>query len=254
MVATNKEQLSHSIKAVYGNAFDASGYLGRFFDQEYTLPEPDNKRYAKYLLEDIYKVINDKNIGRFYSPLQKRLGTNDHITDLFAFFSDSFGIPLRDQGQIAHRLKAIMFVYNKPTRRTIYLDYLLFLLMLRRKNEETFNQLTQQKKDLNLGDINLLVEKHLKQSTINVPGPREHSRSSLVPKKIASLISEYRLAAGKSTQEIKAELIMVDEPTELQDLFLNEAKNSNSQANGQSTYLSIADYSKLVLQVGHLEN
>lgn len=56
VIATNKEQLSHSIQAVYGHSFDASGYLGRFFDQEYTLPDPDNLRYARYLINDRYQL------------------------------------------------------------------------------------------------------------------------------------------------------------------------------------------------------
>lgn len=91
VVATNKEQLCHSIKAIYGSTFDASGYLGRFFDQEYTLPEPDNKKYARYLL-DRYKITDDQ---RLFSPIEKKNNSKDHITDLFALFADAFKLPLR---------------------------------------------------------------------------------------------------------------------------------------------------------------
>lgn len=38
VVATNMDQLSHTVKAVYGEGFDARSYLQRFFDSIYALP------------------------------------------------------------------------------------------------------------------------------------------------------------------------------------------------------------------------
>lgn len=38
VISLDKEQLSHSIKTVYGENMDSTGYLRRFFDLEYTLP------------------------------------------------------------------------------------------------------------------------------------------------------------------------------------------------------------------------
>ena len=42
VLAVNRSQLSHSIRAVYGREFDAQGYLRRFFDIDFRLP--DSKR------------------------------------------------------------------------------------------------------------------------------------------------------------------------------------------------------------------
>lgn len=40
VIATDTEQLQHSIKVVYGNEFSASHYLNRFFDRRFLLPSP----------------------------------------------------------------------------------------------------------------------------------------------------------------------------------------------------------------------
>ena len=56
VLAVNRTQLAHSIKALYGDEFDAAGYLRRFFDIDFKLPEPDRKRYTKYLLNTILRI------------------------------------------------------------------------------------------------------------------------------------------------------------------------------------------------------
>ena len=40
VLAVNRAELAHSIKALYGSGFDAEGYLGRFFDVDFVLPAP----------------------------------------------------------------------------------------------------------------------------------------------------------------------------------------------------------------------
>ncbi|HAS8442505.1 TPA: hypothetical protein I7740_25080, partial [Vibrio vulnificus] len=45
VVATDTEQLQHSVKAVYGEGFDAHSYLSRFFHKTVTLPAPSMTEY-----------------------------------------------------------------------------------------------------------------------------------------------------------------------------------------------------------------
>ena len=52
VLAINRTQLAHSVKALYGAGFDASGYLRRFFDLEYTLPSPDREKFALQAFAD----------------------------------------------------------------------------------------------------------------------------------------------------------------------------------------------------------
>ena len=51
MLALNRNELAHSIKAVYGRDFDALGYLRRFFDVDVMLPEPDREAFIGALLD-----------------------------------------------------------------------------------------------------------------------------------------------------------------------------------------------------------
>ncbi|EGS6763093.1 hypothetical protein JI600_002148 [Vibrio parahaemolyticus] len=53
VVATDTEQLQHSVKAVYGEGFDAHSYLSRFFHKTVTLPAPSMKDYLISRLEPI---------------------------------------------------------------------------------------------------------------------------------------------------------------------------------------------------------
>ena len=41
VLAVNRSELAHSIRALYGSGFDAEGYLRRFFDVDFRLPAPD---------------------------------------------------------------------------------------------------------------------------------------------------------------------------------------------------------------------
>ena len=46
----NRSELVKSLKSVYGE-IEAATYIQRFFDQEFTLPEPDRERFAIHLIE-----------------------------------------------------------------------------------------------------------------------------------------------------------------------------------------------------------
>lgn len=50
VLCMDKNQLSHSIGTVYGNNMDSVGYLRRFIDLEFTLPQPDINTYFNYMI------------------------------------------------------------------------------------------------------------------------------------------------------------------------------------------------------------
>ena len=45
VLAVNRSELVHSVCAIYGSDFDASGYLRRFFDVDFRLPDADRQRF-----------------------------------------------------------------------------------------------------------------------------------------------------------------------------------------------------------------
>ncbi|GMV50918.1 MAG: hypothetical protein AMXMBFR67_24610 [Nitrospira sp.] len=49
VLALDKEQISHSIRSVYGSGLDTDGYLRRFIDYEYRFPDPEPAKYALFL-------------------------------------------------------------------------------------------------------------------------------------------------------------------------------------------------------------
>lgn len=52
VLSTDRDQLAHSVCAVYGEEFDGEEYLRRFVDLTYVLPEPPRQAFASYLLEE----------------------------------------------------------------------------------------------------------------------------------------------------------------------------------------------------------
>ncbi|ADU61098.1 MAG: KAP family NTPase [Pseudodesulfovibrio sp.] len=51
ILALDREQLGHSVKAAYGEGIDADGYLRRFIDLEYRIPEPSKEAFIRHLSE-----------------------------------------------------------------------------------------------------------------------------------------------------------------------------------------------------------
>lgn len=51
IIATDGDQLAHSIRAVYGEGFDGKKYLLRFFHRHYKFEQRDLTAFAKYLFE-----------------------------------------------------------------------------------------------------------------------------------------------------------------------------------------------------------
>jgi len=52
ILSLDKEQLSHSVSTIYGNGMDSEGYLRRFIDLDYSLPNPSKNNYINYLMEN----------------------------------------------------------------------------------------------------------------------------------------------------------------------------------------------------------
>ena len=96
VLAVNRTQLAHSIRALYGNEFDATGYLRRFFDIDFRLPEPDRTRFIQDLLNRVQI---------------------EHHCDLLKEFFGSSDFSLRQVGQVIHRfsLAAASLQNTRPT-------------------------------------------------------------------------------------------------------------------------------------------
>lgn len=70
VISLDKEQLSHSIKTIYGENMDSQGYLRRFFDLEYLLPNSQLKTYIDFKLKELdTNLINLEYIKTFLTEI-----------------------------------------------------------------------------------------------------------------------------------------------------------------------------------------
>lgn len=102
VLAINRNQLGHSIKALYGGEFDAEDYLRRFFDIDFQLPEPKREKFISALLEAV-------GVPDYFCRTQNRDEWNyeDALTFLQIFLGTS-DISLRRIAQSIHRLGLVL--------------------------------------------------------------------------------------------------------------------------------------------------
>lgn len=136
IIATNSKQLSHSINAIYGANFSSEIYLKRFFDQEYSLKEPNTYEYIEFLLE---KENIDQNI--FCNPLlQKCYETSENLNIIaIKTYSEYFKLTLRDIEQCINLLSTITTVWSDKNEK-IHIMYLLFFIMAKQKGNDFFEK------------------------------------------------------------------------------------------------------------------
>ena len=124
VLAVNRSQLAHSIRAVYGSGFDAEGYLRRFFDIDFRLPDCDRRPFIETALqrvgiEDYFRNSSEKGT----------LGDNyESVRDwLVALFVGSDPSPRR-VAQSIHRL-GLVFASLRKDRHAFALAATVALVM-----------------------------------------------------------------------------------------------------------------------------
>ena len=101
VLAVNRSQLEHSVKALYGSGFDAKGYLRRFFDIDFRLPKPQRRQFIEALLQEI-------QIYHYFRMDEDRIFAPDLLKDLV----DASGLSLRQIAQGIHRLGLVLASLN----------------------------------------------------------------------------------------------------------------------------------------------
>ena len=98
-LALNRAELEHSVQTLYGDGFDAHGYLRRFFDIDCRLPDPDRGLFIDNMLDvsgigDTLQRVTEQEV-RLHAPTVRSM--------LHGFFSLPH-LSLRRVGQAIHRL------------------------------------------------------------------------------------------------------------------------------------------------------
>lgn len=103
VIATNTDQLQHSIRAVYGEGFDANRYLYRFFNRSASLPQVASMKFfidtsaAGQLLKNKLSVTGSGAVK--IDP--------DNLTDVLGCIAERFCFDLRTCNQWLEQLAAV---------------------------------------------------------------------------------------------------------------------------------------------------
>ena len=132
VLAINRSELTHSIKALYGNDFDAMDYLRRFFDIDFRLSEPDRNAFINGLLDSIqlnnyFKRTKDDRAQHYAR----------NIRDLLKGFFGTSELSLRRVAQAIHRLGLVFASLQQDQQSSVIA---VVALILRTINEALYHQ------------------------------------------------------------------------------------------------------------------
>lgn len=128
VLGVDRDQLGHSIRALYGVGMDVDGYLRRFVDLAYHLPPASCEKFAIHLVQrfDLEAVLQNQNIN----PV-------DYLIDPFVGLATLFALDLRTQEQCFTQLNLVMRIFQPGG----LLPYAIFLIVLRAHNPELYARL-----------------------------------------------------------------------------------------------------------------
>ena len=136
VLGINRDELCKSLQTIYGE-IDADIYLRRFFDMEFSLPEPDLEGFCRHLFEKF-------ELREFYTSLSQESRSRVH-QDEFRILSEymvkvwaRLGLSLRDLDYCA-RLLALVGK-NLGPRQFMYPSLLGLLIPIKVKNRSLYRR------------------------------------------------------------------------------------------------------------------
>ena len=155
VVATDTDQLQHTIKSIYGEGFDAKVYLGRFFNSRYSLKRPALKDFLS-VHSDTTKFetayLESKNI-----ELLPRTKTSETTLANISVVLDAFQVSARTAIQITERITAI--IINLPSGKKVDVLVLAILFCIHEKNHPLYEEIINGRfKRTERGDENKIID------------------------------------------------------------------------------------------------
>ncbi|CAJ1830198.1 hypothetical protein IIDPJIOB_01819 [Aeromonas veronii] len=133
VLGADKEQLGHSIKAVYGRDLNVNGYLRRFIDFDYLLPPPEkgkfvNALFVQYAFRDYFSTKKSENT---------RYEEEQALTIFIELF-DAYQLTLREQTHCCSLLS--LSIRTTPSNHKLFPLFLCLLIVLKVKQPEKYKQ------------------------------------------------------------------------------------------------------------------
>lgn len=151
VIATNMDQLTHTVKAVYGEGFDARTYLHRFFDAIYALPIASGPRLIEVML-------NERPIFSNQQRCKWALPRRDFLPDAYGpgpagaltWIFQGLRLDLRSQHQVLDVMEAAAL--GIESGRAIHVPWLALVCGLWHSHRSMFHQVETLAKAGNNGD------------------------------------------------------------------------------------------------------
>ncbi len=180
----DKQQLSVSLRSMYGSGLNASEYLRRFVDLEFALPKSDSKRFTSALFKNF--ELDAYFTTRTHSEL---VHDSEYIANLFTEMVDALGLSLRAREQCFTRLSVALSLTKETSR--LYVPLLVTLLVIREAEYDSYRRYA-----LEGGTAATLIGELRSSST----------GSALLASKVGSTIEAYLIAAKLDFREESADL------------------------------------------------
>lgn len=133
ILALDKIQLSHSVKAIYGSEFEAVGYLRRFIDIEYTLPESELDAF----IDQLYISFGFNEFFNNRMKFNEFRYDKDNLKDTFKLLANAKKLSLREIEQLFAKINLVI---QSTTENTyLYPSLLAFLIIAKEYHYDIYN-------------------------------------------------------------------------------------------------------------------
>lgn len=212
ILGADKTQLGSSIKAIYGEGLNVNGYLRRFIDFDYLLPQPIKGAYVKNLFDryNFHAYFSQKT----HSELRYE---RDQSLNMFEELFRLYNLTLREQNQCCSLLS--LAIRTTPNDHKLYPLFLCLLIVLKVRVPETYSALIK----------NDIQPKELLNQLKNIRGGKE-----LLETNYGMALEAYIVTCKSERNE------MGDINTEYKKIIESES-STNEQKQTASRILTIID-------------
>jgi hypothetical protein len=167
VLSIDKIQLGNAVRGFYGSdLIDSDEYLRRFFDIEYSIPEPDTNLFCNYLY-DYFQFDEFISNKERLSDFQLKNDKSDFITFSTILFNYA-KLPLRVQEKILAHARLALTQFEQNTYLTPHLFILLIYLKI--KHKEIYNSIKNQKYSLQnlIDNVESVLPRSINNSDLEV--------------------------------------------------------------------------------------
>lgn len=137
VIATDTEQLQHSVKSIYGNGFNANAYLGRFFNSRFTLKSPDITDYFSNH-ENAFYLSSEYLESKYITVFPETKNEKEALKNISKVMN-AFSLSTRTAIQINERILSVITFL--PEKSVIDILFLTTLMCLKEVDDSLYNEI-----------------------------------------------------------------------------------------------------------------